>query len=56
MPRKFLEYLIIIDTGWTIEYVKDLPEEDFTMHAILAQKRHGVQASMMMALCKKPSM
>lgn len=45
-----------MDTGWTIEYVRDLQENEFIIHSILAQKRLGIQTNINMAMLKKPTL
>ncbi len=55
-PRKFIEYLIILDTHWTIEYIRNLPEHEFAIHALLAEKRLSAKAYIDMAILRKPTL
>jgi len=55
-PRKFTEYLVILDTGWTLEYIRNLPEEEFAIYSLLAERRQGAKAYISMAILRKPTL
>ena len=37
MPKEFVEYLIVKDTKWPLEYVRNLSMRDYTIFAVLAR-------------------
>ena len=42
LPEKFEEYLIVIDTGWTLDYIRNgLSYSDFNIYASLARMRQA---------------
>lgn len=55
-PRKFLEYLVVLDTHWTLEYIRNLPEDEFAIYSLLSEKRLGAKSYMDMAMLKKPTL
>jgi len=46
LPREFINYLIVKDTGWTIDYVRNLSVKDHIVYSSLAQCRQKLDVEL----------
>jgi len=44
LPQELIEYLIACDTGWDLDYIKNLPVKDHARFTLFAQVKHQIYA------------
>jgi len=37
LPKELIEYLIVRDTGWSLEYIRNMPMRDYTIYSLFSQ-------------------
>jgi len=52
LPKEFINYLIVKDTGWTIDYVRNLSMRDYVIYSTLSRCKQKIDSEIEYAKLK----